>query len=66
MTYPLLYATKAKALGRIKELLNPSMKSGQDLSSLDGKHQRQTPLTSFLCADHFVMRSADSFMKEPK
>ena len=30
MTYPQLYATKAKALGRIKELLNPAMKSGQD------------------------------------
>ncbi len=30
MTYPQLYATKAKALGRIKELLNPSMKNGQD------------------------------------
>jgi len=30
MTYPQLYATKANALGRLKELLNPSMKSGQD------------------------------------
>ena len=32
MTYPQLYATKAKALGRIKELLNPATKSGQDQS----------------------------------
>ena len=34
MTYPQLYATKAKALGRLKELLNPAIKSGQDQNTV--------------------------------